>query len=567
MTNVIYVMQGGNVQPLVDYNSLDIHLTTKGLLTGSLVSLNTTTNAAHNILIEESIVVIDDYSFIVKQLNETTYHKRVELVSTYYNLADKQKKQTFAGTRTIKELLDYVFNGVDWSYTIDFNDSITIPNFGIGNVVELVETIATLFKTDYEIRRNNIVHFSRNLGGDNQKVYWYGHNVKALEKITDTTKLKTYIEGYGADNVFASYTSPNAAIFGIREAETIYNEEYLDSNSLRTHLASQIIDYPEMSFELDSIELLETEIGEKVWLIYEPLNIELQTRILEQHLTIIDNDLRVYKVTLGNKIPYNTNDVILDNIKDLNETKRRFRSRFEQTDERITLEVEEIGVSIATLELTSEQISNRVTNNTGAIGQLNIRADGIQASVNNNNGQISALNIKADGIQSQVTNNANNTQSQFTQLSNQINLKVNVGGTINDINVNGAGVQINANRIDLNGAVIVNGSISGATSINVQNDITVGATLQVGQSYQGSFPKAIRFGGESGSAGIGYAYDVLTVSAVRDIVLDADNIVFRGNVSGLASSRTSGLGFGYSSANNRLYVSINGADVGFVQLT
>lgn len=567
MTNVIYVQNGNEVEPLIDYNSLDIHLTTKGILTSSLVSLGTPDNKAHNLLVEESIVNIDDYEFRVKQLNGRTYHKRVEMQSIYYDLTDVYRKQTFAGTRTIQQWLEYIFNGTGFTFTIDFNESITLPNFGIGNVVELVESIANAFNCDWIIQRNKNVHFTKSTGIDRDKQYWYGHNVKSLDYDVDTTKLKTYIEGYGADGVFASYTSPMSEKFGIREAETIYDEEYLDVNSLREYIKSQIVDVPEMWFTLDSIELLDTELRERVWLIYEPLSIELQTSILEQNLTIINNTLQVYKVTLGNKIPYNVNDMIIDQSKEIKENARKFRSRFEQTDNRITLEVEEINTSIATLEITADQISQRVSNNTGAIAQVNVRADGIEQSVANANGQIASLNVRADSIQSQVTNNNTNTQSQITQLSNNINLKVDKNGVIASINLSPEAAVITANKINLNGAVIVNGSISGATSINVQNDISVGATLQVGQSYQASIPKAIRFGGESGSAGIGYAYDVLTMSAVRDIVLDADNIVFRGNVSGLASSRTNGLGFGYSSTNKRLYVSINGSDVGFVTLT
>lgn len=564
MSSLIYVSQGNEVEPLVDYNSLDIQLTTKGILTGSLVSLNTPDNKAHKLLIEESIVDIDGYEFRVKQLNDKTYHKRVFLMSRYYDLADIQKKETFAGTRTIQQWLSYFFSGTGWTYTIDFNDSMTIPNFGIGNVVELVESIANAFKCDWEIRRNNTVHFSRNLGGDRDKQYWYGYNVKALEKDVDTTKLKTYIEGYGANNVFASYSSPNISKFGKREADTIYDESYIDSNSLREYISTQIIDYPEVSFLLDSIELLDTELGEKVWLIYEPLDIEMKTRILEQYLTIINGELSVYKVTLGNKVMQNVNDEILDQKKDLNEEKKRTRSRFDQTDNRITLEVEAIGDSIATLEVTAEQISQRVSNNAGDIALVNVRADNIEQSVSNANGQIAALNIKADGIQTQVTNNNNNTQSSITQLSNRINLKVDVGGTVNDINVNNQGVQINANKINLNGAVIASGSITGTSTINVGTDLNVGRNIymQGGGGGEIRFPAgdATVYANGSGYAGIRSNYGIFFDTQILDLS-GANTLI------GVAGSRTSGLGFGYSTFNKRLYVSLNGVDQGFIALT
>ena len=83
-------------------------------------------------------------------------------------------------------------------------------------------------------------------------------------------------------------------------------------------------------------------------------------------------------------------------------------------------------------------------------------------------------------------------QSSITQMSDQITQKVSYtdynGSTIvSKINQDPYSVTIDAQKINLNGAVIVSGDISGATNINVSKNITVGQTLNIGESWTGNY--------------------------------------------------------------------------------
>ena len=118
------------------------------------------------------------------------------------------------------------------------------------------------------------------------------------------------------------------------------------------------------------------------------------------------------------------------------------------------------------------------------------------------------------------------------------------------INQTSTYISIEASKINLNGAVIVNGNISGATDIAVQNNVAVGNALYFG-GYKGSFDFI--------TAGGYMAFDSL------------GDFNFRGgkmylNGQWVPTSRTPGLAFGYSSGAKRLYVNMNGVDVGYIDL-
>jgi len=105
----------------------------------------------------------------------------------------------------------------------------------------------------------------------------------------------------------------------------------------------------------------------------------------------------------------------------------------------------------------AEQVSslNGIVSEHATLKQQNADAISLQATEINNLGQsISSLTIRADEIESTVTNLSNDmeqTQSQITQLADEITLKVTMGEVVNYLNVNRDGVQIAAENIDLTG--------------------------------------------------------------------------------------------------------------------
>jgi len=511
---MIYVTNGNEVEALVQISNFEMQQEIKGDFNISLVSHNTDRNPAHRILQEESIITVGDFDFRVKQLKENRHGKQIVAINTFYDLIDTRKNEIYGGTRPFNDFVSFVMNNTGWTFTSDVTGYRLIENFGDNNVIALINALCQVYECEYVIMPNNHIHFGKQIGGDYDAQYRYGYNVKALSKNVDTTKLKTYIEGFGVDNLWVSYTSPNELKFGNREADPIYDDRFTNADSLVEHIKSELVDYPEVTFELDSIELLDKELGERVWLIYEPLDIEFQTRILSQTKQFVNGELRTVKVVLGNTLPKTTTDILISQKVEIDENKKITRSKFEQTNDRITMEVETIGESISKLELTDKEIKLSVDETNKSLAELKLTSEQFQVTINN----------KVDGMNSQWTQTSSSLQGQINNNGNAIStlrldmngFETRVNGRIDDtnrnvqqnysmlqqtdsyirtevvkydeytgreiatrINQDAYSYSIDAAKIEFNAnTIIANGRITGPTSIDVTSDINLGYRLK-----------------------------------------------------------------------------------------
>jgi len=602
---LIYVtsVNGEQVEPITQFGNFKMEQEVNGAFSVSFTSFNLSNNPAHNILEEESLITVDGYDFRVKQLKENRTSKTVLGMSTFFDLNDKRQNEIYGGTHTFNEFMSFVLDGSGWLFTFDeeINHHRMIENFGEANVVALVNALCSNYQCEYEIRPNNHLHFTYKIGGDKDAQYRYRHNVKALHKNVDTTKLKTFIRGYGANGLTVSYTSPNASIFGIREANPIHEDSLTQSDSLLERLKSEIVDYPEAYFELDSVELTNKELGERVWLIYEPLKIEFQTRVLSQTKEFRAGKLVTTKVILGNTLPKSTDDLLVSQKVEIDVNRKEYRSRFEQTNDRITMEVEEVKGSIAQLEIKADEINLSVNNRiTDEMATINIKADNINLSVNNRiTNEVSTINQRADQIELKVQKNESNVstltiqagqiesrvtgldgrmgtaESRITQTDQRITIETRGDNLVSSINVAPYGVSINADKINLNGAVIASGSIEGHSSLNIATDATVGNNLYLGR---GIGDKSLVFNNSNRINASGYGMDLnaqqITLSS-SDITIGTSSYSRTGfngtvdfsyaNVLGVALAHSQGIGISYS--GGYLYVKVNGSTVGSVKLT
>lgn len=425
----VTTLNGATTAPITHYKDDEIYEEVLGDFTLSFASFFTPQNEGHSLLTEESIVAYNGHDFRIKQVTTTRNTKRVTAVHTYFDNADKRKYDIYGGTHTLNEFLSYTLADTGWSFVnADVTGYAFIPNFGNDNIVALVDALCGAFNCEFKINSDNTLTFAKVIGPNNDAVYRFKSNILTLTHDVDTTKLKTVIKGTGANNLNVTYTSPNASIFGERHADPFEDDEYFDATELGKRLASEIIDYPEVTIELDTLELTEKEIGERVWLIYEPLGIEFQTRILAK-TTRTPRTLST--VVIGNTLGKSgTKDFAEVNI-DIDENARQFRSKIEQTNDRITLEVEEVDASIAAINVRADNITLSVTQLDGRVG--------------NNESQIS---IQAGQIQSRVTYTDYNGQtitSKITQDPYSISLlaqNLNLNGLVTFTNLNTPGAAV-----------------------------------------------------------------------------------------------------------------------------
>ncbi|MGE8004394.1 phage tail protein [Lysinibacillus sp. NPDC093216] len=568
---------GNRTEPFFTTSAPIFEQDTLGNTTLEFTVNKTNNEVGFNLLQEETIVTAANYDFRVKQIiDDKPGRKTILAISTFFDLAYQFKDKTFGGTHSSQEFVNYLFTGTGWVVTCDFNEIATIDKFGSKNIVQCINQVCNAFDCEFEILPNKRVHFSKSLGPDNGAQYRYGHNIKTLSRKIDTTHLRTKVTATGKEDLTVTYTSPNHTIWGIRVTDPISDERFTNPDNLLKKAKDSLIDYPEVSIELDTLDLLNKQLGEKVWLIYEPIDgLELQTRILKRTCVIdeIADDLKTIEVLLGNSLPRSMTDNELDSEEELveieeelkeviDESKKEFRSAITQTDNRITIEVEQLNKSIAKIDVKADSINfsvnNRITNEMAAI---NIRADQIQSTVSSQGAQLHGMDTRVA-----------NAESTITQQAHQITQKVSVtdynGDTIvSKINQDAWSYTIDAQRINLNGAVVVNGSISGSTDINVSRDVWIGRNL----TFQGGGQNVIRFADMTTITSDGYGG--LAIDLWNDLDIQASKTTFWGNVD-FSHANVIGLNNGggislFQSTNNpkTLVVRKNGSDIGYLTMS
>lgn len=454
-------------------------------------------NPGYDFLKAEALIEVAGREFRVKQFQKNRNVKKVTAISEYFSLNGKRKETIFGGTHTFDEFASFVFDGSGWTFiNQDVTGSAFIPNFGNDSRAVLIEGMLAAFECERQILPGNVVLFAKEIGPDNDAVYRFGHNLNDLTLKEDTSKLATRIKAYGGDGLEVEYISPNQAVFGDIEAEPFQDERFTVPESLVERAKQELTDYPEVLLEIDSVEITDKELGERVWLIHELMGIEFQTRILSKKTIIRNGKFVTDSSVVGNSLIKRVSDILKEQTIKIDENAKQTISKFEQTNERITLEVERIDESISTIELRADAIELSVTSIDGRLGtaESNIL---IQA------GQISSK-------VSQTDYNGNTIASLINQTSTTI--------------------DIQADKINLVGAVTVLSDISGnlgtitAGSILLSTDVEVGRYLRVGRGFD-TMSKGITFKGTAASIDVNGDNMIINAQAITlNGIVSASNL-------------------------------------------
>ncbi|MEI2356050.1 prophage endopeptidase tail family protein [Mesobacillus zeae] len=149
--------------------------------------------------------------------------------------------------------------------------------------------------------------------------------------------LDIYRERVGDErfSCLAEYTSPMASVYGIRHAPPVKSDSITDQAKLLAALKRAIIDKPEISIELEFIELqnagftiTKPGLGDTVPTIYEPLGVDVDLRVME--IEDYPESYQSPKVALSNvrrkfaDVQFDRAKAILDKIWDENSGKIRY---------------------------------------------------------------------------------------------------------------------------------------------------------------------------------------------------------------------------------------------------
>lgn len=437
-------------------------------------------NFAENIgydLIDFNVTIEDEdgHQYKVKQLTNTPNSKNVVAPHIYYDLVGHHKYDSFTGNRSFNQFANWLFNGTGWTYeNLDVNETLNFNTFGNDNFLQLIQRLIIRFDCEMQILPNKRIRFAKRIGRDEDKQYRFKHNIKEISQSIDTTKVRTRIRATGAEGLTVTYTSPLASnpLFGVLDAEPVKDESITTQNELLAFARLSLNDVPTTNIDASVLDT-DGEVGDYVWVIHEQMSLEYQSRILSKRTR---RNYQESTVEIGNAKKRTIEDAIIDQ-------KEEVKANAEIAEQAVNDLEEQTNEELARLEVSDNEIRLTVRNTENTLRSEIIQtASSIRLEVQEVDRSVASLEIRADQIQSNVTNLQNNTSSSITQLSNQINLKVDKGGVITDINLTPGVATINADKINLNGAVMVNGSISGATDITVSRNIKIGNALYFGSS-------------------------------------------------------------------------------------
>jgi len=428
-------------------------------------------------LIDFNVTIQDEdgHEYKVKQLTNGINSKSVVATHIFYELIGFRKYGQFVGSHTFEQFANWLFQGSDWTFINNgIADTLNFNTFGNDNFIQLLQRLINRFDCEMKILPNRVIYFERRIGANNDKQYRYKNNIKTISQSIDTSNVRTRIRANGAEGVSAVYTSPLASnpLFGILEAEPFEDSSVTNQSELLELAKSSLNDNPSINIEVSVLDT-DGEVGDYVWIIHEDLGLEYQTRILSKTTR---RDYEESIVEIGNVTRNTIEDAIINQKEEVKQNKEEAEQAINELEEKT-----EEDLAVITDGLTEIRLDVRNTENT-LRSEIVQTATSIRLQVEEVDRSVASLEITADRIQSNVTNLENNTNSSITQLSNNINLKVDVGGTISDINLSQGSATINADRINLNGAVVVNGNISGATDINVNRNVSIGNALYFGGS-------------------------------------------------------------------------------------
>lgn len=594
----------------------------------NMVVVNRANNPAYQYLQEEAIVVVNDHEYRIKKLSNKTNYKNFSALHIVMDLAGVPFNKRLTGSYSPNEVFTALLEGTGWSFNFNatgVESSIELKDFGRSNVWKLFRDFCNRLQVEFSLSSGRVFEIRKSLSGDYGQQYRYAYNLRNLTKDSISTNLATHIiVNYGEDlQQTATFESPTAGNYDRATYGDIINDERIKTQEEAYDRAKAKFQDIDISYELDIAQLGEThELGETIHTIYEPMDdLSIVTRILKVREEWNGEEFVVTSANVGNYVFKTAEEILQDQIKDtednvnenIDQTKeiiqREYRWELSETvtelEKNITTEYTAM-VSLTARELRTE-MTQHVTNINTDMGSMETRlsssisqtAAQIRAEVRSevttlNNGigsvkeDVSRLEITASGIQSTVTSHStqigglntqmSSAQSSITQLSNQITSKVSytdyTGSTIiSMINQDPYSVTIDAQKINMNGAVMVNGSIEGSTDIRVNRDAIIGNNLTLGADGWGT--KSVNFGSGSNITYNG-SYLELSSPNVRlngtsneingyNTILGTLNVPSTTNLIGVVRAESSGIGI--SVLGKTLYVKVNGSTIGSVPLT
>ncbi|MGY0756744.1 phage tail protein [Staphylococcus haemolyticus] len=233
---------------------------------------------------------------------------------------------------TTKEAFDIVFNDTPFTYvTVDSAPSASFEGIGEGATrLEIFKTFIERFEYEFKLV-DKVCYLHNQIGNDANFEYRHKVNTQDIEKEVDASEMYTYMRGYGDyredgdaesddkttttttesasgykktsvkvienDNeedvtkkakLKREYTSPLAAIIGIREGPPIMNANITKQETMDKQLKDAVNGSVQISFTADIYDMSRhgyrfqhAELGDRVFLVDERIGLDIEIRVVK----------------------------------------------------------------------------------------------------------------------------------------------------------------------------------------------------------------------------------------------------------------------------------------------
>jgi hypothetical protein len=270
---------------------------------------------AYPLVQNESFFIYRDDEYTIKDFRERTIGDTVKVECKaihriFDDLINNRIYEVISGTFGIGALLNFSLAGSGYTVSLDTTDlptSIEVDNFGDDNSSSLFRKVLERIVAEFDVVGTHI-YVGKQIGRLTDHQVRYKLNINNPSREINTNGFATYIRGYGKQNedltyaAYAEYTSPLAAVYGIKHAPPVRDDRYTDNASLLERIIRSLNDSLDVTIKLTYVELKDMGIqdirkGDYVWCIIDPFDIDVHIRVTD--VEDYSNPFRSPVYTLG----------------------------------------------------------------------------------------------------------------------------------------------------------------------------------------------------------------------------------------------------------------------------
>lgn len=250
-------------------------------------------------------------------------------------IAVKQDKATaLNGSKTFEVAMNYALSGTGWQWSLlegsTFN-ALEMENYQ-GNALDLFNKLQERHSFEwFPDSSTKTVYIAKQIGVDTDAQIRYKYNMTTIKDNSNTNGLVNRRKGYGKKKEFAAGQEPSvfqdsdyllvvtwqdqASIdkYGVRWGDDFENETYTQAASMLAAIAAddKSKPFPEISLSMsyaslkeygEDISLENTHLGNGIFVIHEPLDIDVQARILKRKYYPLSS-VKMPELTIGSLKP------------------------------------------------------------------------------------------------------------------------------------------------------------------------------------------------------------------------------------------------------------------------